>query len=48
MKKPANPFASLLSSKKSKNRAIFVRTDVSDAASVKDLIIDNCKRVRRT
>jgi rhamnose utilization protein RhaD (predicted bifunctional aldolase and dehydrogenase)/NAD(P)-dependent dehydrogenase (short-subunit alcohol dehydrogenase family) len=32
-------FASLLSSKKSKNRAIFVRTDVADASSVRDLII---------
>ena len=32
-------FAALLSSKKTKNKAIFVRTDVSDAASVKDLII---------
>jgi NAD(P)-dependent dehydrogenase (short-subunit alcohol dehydrogenase family) len=31
--------AASLSSKKSPNRAIFVRTDVSDAASVKDLII---------
>ena len=32
-------FATLLSSKKSKNRAIFVRTDVADASSVRDLII---------
>jgi NAD(P)-dependent dehydrogenase (short-subunit alcohol dehydrogenase family) len=32
-------FASLLSSKKSQNRAIFARTDVSDAGSVRDLII---------
>jgi NAD(P)-dependent dehydrogenase (short-subunit alcohol dehydrogenase family)/rhamnose utilization protein RhaD (predicted bifunctional aldolase and dehydrogenase) len=32
-------FAALLSSGKSQNRAIFVRTDVSDAASVKDLIV---------
>jgi sorbitol-6-phosphate 2-dehydrogenase len=32
-------FATYLSSKKSQNKAIFVRTDVSDAASVKDLII---------
>jgi NAD(P)-dependent dehydrogenase (short-subunit alcohol dehydrogenase family)/rhamnose utilization protein RhaD (predicted bifunctional aldolase and dehydrogenase) len=32
-------FAACLSSKKAQNRAIFVRTDVSDAASVKDLII---------
>jgi NAD(P)-dependent dehydrogenase (short-subunit alcohol dehydrogenase family) len=32
-------FATFLSSKKSLNRAIFVRTDVSDATSVKDLII---------
>ena len=32
-------FAAFLSSKKSQNRAIFVRTDVSDAASVRDLII---------
>jgi rhamnose utilization protein RhaD (predicted bifunctional aldolase and dehydrogenase)/NAD(P)-dependent dehydrogenase (short-subunit alcohol dehydrogenase family) len=32
-------FASLLSSKKSRNRAIFVRTDVSDAESVRELII---------
>jgi rhamnose utilization protein RhaD (predicted bifunctional aldolase and dehydrogenase)/NAD(P)-dependent dehydrogenase (short-subunit alcohol dehydrogenase family) len=32
-------FASLLSSKKSKNKAIFVRTDVADASSVRDLII---------
>jgi Uncharacterized conserved protein len=33
------PFATLLSSRKSENKAIFVRTDVSDAESVKDLII---------
>jgi rhamnose utilization protein RhaD (predicted bifunctional aldolase and dehydrogenase)/NAD(P)-dependent dehydrogenase (short-subunit alcohol dehydrogenase family) len=32
-------FVSSLSGKKSKNKAVFVRTDVSDAASVKDLII---------
>jgi NAD(P)-dependent dehydrogenase (short-subunit alcohol dehydrogenase family) len=32
-------FASLLSSKKSQNRAFFARTDVSDAGSVRDLII---------
>lgn len=32
-------FAARLSSKKTLNRAIFVKTDVSDAASVKDLII---------
>jgi rhamnose utilization protein RhaD (predicted bifunctional aldolase and dehydrogenase)/NAD(P)-dependent dehydrogenase (short-subunit alcohol dehydrogenase family) len=32
-------FAAKLSSGKSKNRAIFVRTDVSDAVSVKDMII---------
>jgi rhamnose utilization protein RhaD (predicted bifunctional aldolase and dehydrogenase)/NAD(P)-dependent dehydrogenase (short-subunit alcohol dehydrogenase family) len=32
-------FASLLLSKKSRNRAIFVRTDVSDAESVRELII---------
>jgi len=32
-------FADLLSSRKSLNRVIFVRTDVSDAASVKELII---------
>jgi NAD(P)-dependent dehydrogenase (short-subunit alcohol dehydrogenase family)/rhamnose utilization protein RhaD (predicted bifunctional aldolase and dehydrogenase) len=32
-------FADLLSSRKSQSRAIFVRTDVSDAASVKELII---------
>ena len=32
-------FAASLSSKKSQNRAIFVRTDVADAASVRDLII---------
>ena len=34
-----NSFASRLSSKKSANKAIFVKTDVSDPASVKDLII---------
>ncbi len=32
-------FVSTLSVKKSKNKAVFVRTDVSDASSVKDLII---------
>lgn len=32
-------FAALLSSKKSVNKAIFVRTDVSDATSVKEMII---------
>ena len=32
-------FVSSLSVKKSKNKAVFVRTDVSDASSVKDLII---------
>jgi len=32
------PFASHLSSGKSQTRALFVKTDVSDAASVKDLI----------
>jgi NAD(P)-dependent dehydrogenase (short-subunit alcohol dehydrogenase family)/rhamnose utilization protein RhaD (predicted bifunctional aldolase and dehydrogenase) len=32
-------FVTSLSSKKSQNRAIFIRTDVSDAASVRDLII---------
>lgn len=36
-------FASLLSSKKSKNRAIFISTDVSDAASVKNLITETVK-----
>jgi NAD(P)-dependent dehydrogenase (short-subunit alcohol dehydrogenase family)/rhamnose utilization protein RhaD (predicted bifunctional aldolase and dehydrogenase) len=36
-------FASLLSSKKSKNRAIFVSTDVSDAVSVKNLITETVK-----
>jgi NAD(P)-dependent dehydrogenase (short-subunit alcohol dehydrogenase family) len=36
-------FANLLSSGKSQNRAIFVRTDVSDASSVKDLIITTVK-----
>jgi rhamnose utilization protein RhaD (predicted bifunctional aldolase and dehydrogenase)/NAD(P)-dependent dehydrogenase (short-subunit alcohol dehydrogenase family) len=34
-----NSFVSTLSEKKSPNKAIFVRTDVSDASSVKDLII---------
>jgi rhamnose utilization protein RhaD (predicted bifunctional aldolase and dehydrogenase)/NAD(P)-dependent dehydrogenase (short-subunit alcohol dehydrogenase family) len=37
------PFASLLSSKKSKNKAIFIRTDVSDASSVKELIISTIR-----
>jgi rhamnose utilization protein RhaD (predicted bifunctional aldolase and dehydrogenase)/NAD(P)-dependent dehydrogenase (short-subunit alcohol dehydrogenase family) len=32
-------FASLLSTKKSQNRAVFARTDVSDAESVRELII---------
>jgi rhamnose utilization protein RhaD (predicted bifunctional aldolase and dehydrogenase)/NAD(P)-dependent dehydrogenase (short-subunit alcohol dehydrogenase family) len=32
-------FATLLSSRKSINKAIFVRTDVSDAASVREMII---------
>ncbi len=32
-------FVAALSVKKSQNRAVFVRTDVSDASSVKDLII---------
>ena len=32
-------FVSTLKSEKSKNKAIFVKTDVSDASSVKDLII---------
>ena len=34
-----NSLATRLSAKKTKNKAIFVRTDVSDAASVKDMII---------
>ena len=32
-------FVTLLSSKKTQNKAIFVRTDVSDSASVKELIL---------
>jgi NAD(P)-dependent dehydrogenase (short-subunit alcohol dehydrogenase family) len=36
-------FAARLSSVKTKNRAVFVRTDVSDAASVKELIITTIK-----
>jgi len=34
-----NSFAAALSSGKSKNKAIFVKTDVADAISVKDMII---------
>ena len=34
-----NSLATRLSAKKTKNKAIFVRTDVSDAASVKDMIL---------
>ena len=34
-----NTFVSKLSSKKSSNKAVFVKTDVSDPVSVKDLII---------
>jgi NAD(P)-dependent dehydrogenase (short-subunit alcohol dehydrogenase family)/rhamnose utilization protein RhaD (predicted bifunctional aldolase and dehydrogenase) len=36
-------FAARLSSAKTKNRAVFIRTDVSDAASVKELIITTVK-----
>jgi rhamnose utilization protein RhaD (predicted bifunctional aldolase and dehydrogenase)/NAD(P)-dependent dehydrogenase (short-subunit alcohol dehydrogenase family) len=32
-------YANLLSSRKTRNKAIFVKTDVSDASSVKDLIL---------
>ena len=38
-----NAFAVRLSSKKTPNKAIFVNTDVSDAASVKDLIISTVR-----
>jgi len=38
-----NSFASWLTSKKTSNKAIFVRTDVSDPVSVKDLIIATVK-----
>jgi NAD(P)-dependent dehydrogenase (short-subunit alcohol dehydrogenase family)/rhamnose utilization protein RhaD (predicted bifunctional aldolase and dehydrogenase) len=38
-----NSFAIRLSSKKSQNKAIFIRTDVSDPLSVKDLIIATVK-----
>jgi NAD(P)-dependent dehydrogenase (short-subunit alcohol dehydrogenase family)/rhamnose utilization protein RhaD (predicted bifunctional aldolase and dehydrogenase) len=38
-----NSFASRLTSKRTSNKAIFVKTDVSDPASVKDLIIATVK-----